>query len=84
MDSLCIPMNVFCHAHHVQRLAAEKNIKPASHARSAAVDNLGTWKDTDSSFQRSRKIEGEKNCFTMTTFGGCFGCFFFFSVWRFV
>jgi len=32
----------------------------ASHARSAAVDNLGTWKDTDSSFQRSRKIEGEK------------------------
>ena len=67
MDSLCIPMNVFCHTH--QRLFSTgcRTKKPsvgpnASHARSAAVDNLGTWKDTDSSWKTiGRKIEGEKN-----------------------
>ena len=28
-------------------------------------------------FNDREKLKEKKNCFTMTTFGGCFGCFFF-------
>ena len=52
MNGLC--NNVFCHTHRLQRRRPQKHppfSNLASHARSAAVDNLGTWKDTDSSFQ---------------------------------